>query len=147
LAQYLIEKVQAKTGLSTRVFIGYAAQAVLGIGSTILFFVALFFIFSDYLGFGGTTTSIGMFLLFVLLLVGAMLWTSRTKKKTIDDAERALEGRSLMGVNAPILTVGMQMGQKVGWHRAVPAMLALAAVTGVGAEWTRRHHQHRDHQD
>jgi hypothetical protein len=85
-----------------------------------------------------------MFLLFVLLLVGAMLWTSSTKKKTINDAERALERRSLIGLNAPLLNVGMQIGQKVGWHRAVPAVLALVAATGVAAEWTRRHRKDQE---
>jgi hypothetical protein len=86
-SQYVIEKAQAKTGLSTNVIVGYALQAAFGIGSAILFFVALFFVFSDYFGFGGTTTSIGMFLMFVLFLVSAMLWTSSAKKKPITDAE------------------------------------------------------------
>lgn len=145
VSQYLIEKAQAKTGVSTSVVVGYAMQAVLGIGSIILFFVALFFIFSEYFDFGGTITSIGMFLLFVLLLVSAMLWTSSAKKKTINAAERALERHSLVGLNAPLLNVGMQLGGKVGWRRALPALIVLIAATGVVAEWTRRHHQDRDY--
>jgi hypothetical protein len=116
-SQYVLEKAQAKTGLSTNV----ALQAAFGIGSTILFFVALFFIFSDYFGFGGTTTSIGMFFMLVLCLVSAMLWTSSAKKKTIADAERALEGHSFVSLNAPLINAGLQFGQKVGWRRAVPA--------------------------
>jgi hypothetical protein len=142
LSRYLIEKAQATTGLSTSVLIGYAVQAVLGIGSTILFFVELFFVFSDYFGFGGTATSIGMFLLFVLLLVSAMLWTTGAKKKTVHEAERALERHSLIGLNAPLLSAGLQIGQKVGWQRTVPAVLALVAATGVAVEWTRRHNHH-----
>jgi len=142
LSRYIIEKAQAKTGLSTSVLVGYAAQAVLGIGSTILFFVALFFIFSDFFRFGVTATSIGMFLGFVLLLVGAILWTSSAKKKTVHDAERALERHSLIGLNAPLLSAGLQIGQKLGWQRAVPAVLVLIAATGVAAEWSRRHNHH-----
>ena len=88
--------------LSTNVIVGYALQAAFGIGSAILFFVALFFVFSDYFGFGGTTTSIGMFLMFVLFLVSAMLWTSSAKKKTIADADRVLEGHSFVSLNAPL---------------------------------------------
>jgi hypothetical protein len=140
LSQYLTEKAQAKTGLSTNVLVGYGLQVVLGIGSTILLFVALFFIFADYFGFGATTTSIGMFLLFVLLLVSAIIWTDSAKKKTINDAERALEQHSLIGLNAPLLSAGMQLGQKLGWRRAVPAIVALFAATGVAAEWSRRRH-------
>jgi hypothetical protein len=147
LSQYVLEKVQAKTGLSTNVIVGYALQAAFGIGSAILFFVALFFVFSDYFGFGGTTTSIGMFLMFGLLLVSAMLWTSGAKKKTIADAERALDGNSFfVSVNAPLLHAGLQFGQRVGWRRVLPALLALFAASGVAAEWSRRRHQ-QNHPD
>jgi hypothetical protein len=142
LSNYLLEKVQSKTGLSTAVIVGYALQGLFGIGATILFFAALFFVFSDYLGFGATTTSIGMFLAFVLLLVSAMLWTSGAKKKTIADAERALQAHSFVSMNAPLLNVGMQLGQKLGWRRTLPALLALFAVSGVAAEWSRRRHPH-----
>ena len=55
-----------------------------------------------------------MFLTFVLLLVSAMLWTSSAKKKTIAEAERALHAHSFVSMNAPILNVGMQLGQKLG---------------------------------
>jgi len=143
LSTYFLEKLQSKTGLSTAVIVGYALQILFGVGTAILFFVALFFIFSDYLGFGPTTTSIGMFLAFVLLLVSAMLWTSSAKKKTIEDAERALQAHSFVGMNAPLLNIGMQVGQKVGWRRALPALLALFAASGIAAEWSRRrHHPH-----
>src|SRR3954470_9522399 len=131
LSNYLLEKLPSKTGLSTSVIVGYVLQALFAIGATILLFVALFFIFSDYFRFGGTTTSIGMFLAFVLLLISAMLWTSGAKKKTIADAERALQAHSFSSMNAPLLNASMQLGQKVGWRRALPALLALFAASGV----------------
>jgi hypothetical protein len=52
LSNYLLEKLQSKTGLSTAVVVGYALQALFGIASAILFMVALFFVFSNYFGFG-----------------------------------------------------------------------------------------------
>src|ERR1700751_4677083 len=115
LSNYLLEKVQSKTGLSTAVIVGYALQGGFGVGATILFFVALFHVFSEYFGFGAPTTSIGMFLAFVLLLVSAMLWTNGAKKKTIEDAERALQTHTFVSMNAPLLNIGMQVGQKLGW--------------------------------
>jgi len=144
LSNYLLEKVQSKTGLSTAVIVGYALQGVFGVGATILFFVALFHVFSEYFGFGATTTSIGMFLAFVLLLVSAMLWTNGAKKKTIEDAERALQTHTFVSMNAPLLNIGMQVGQKLGWRRALPALLALFAASGVAAEWGRRRHHSQD---
>jgi len=140
IADYVVEKAQSKTGLSTSVIVGYALQVFSGVGAAILLFVVLFFVFSDYIGFGPTKTSIGMFLGFVLLFIAAMLWTSSAKKKTIADAERALEAHSLIGLNAPLLNVGMQLGQKLGWKRVVPALLALFAASGAAAEWSRRRH-------
>jgi len=144
ISNYLLEKVQSKTGLSTAVIVGYALQAVFGIGATILFSVALFHVFSDYFRFGPTTTSIGMFLAFILLFVGAILWTNNAKKKTIEDAERALQLHSFGSLNAPLLNIGMQVGQKLGWRRALPALLALFAASGAAAEWSRRRHQSQD---
>jgi hypothetical protein len=144
LSKYLLEKVQSKTGLSTAVIVGYSLQAVFGIGATILFFVALFHVFSDYFGFGATTTSIGMFLAFVLLLVSAMLWTNGAKKEAMEDAERALQTHSFVSMNAPLLNIGMQVGQKIGWRRALPALLAVFAASGVAAESSRRRHHTQD---
>jgi hypothetical protein len=128
----------------TNVIIGYALQTAFGIGTAVLFFVALFFVFSDYFGFGGTTTSIRMFLIFVLFLVSAMLWTSSAKKKTVADAERVLERHSFVSLNAPLLNAGLQFGQNVGWRRALPSLVALLAGSGVAAEWSRRRQHHDD---
>jgi hypothetical protein len=123
--------------LSTSVLIGYAAQAVLGIAALILLFVAVFFVFSDSFGFGGTKTSIGMFLGIVLFWVGAVLWTANAKRRTIDQAEHALRSRRLeAGMNAPFLKAGLELGRRLGWKRTVPAVLAVFAATGVAAEWT-----------
>jgi hypothetical protein len=141
-SQYILEKAEAKAGLCTNVIVGYALLAVFGIGS-ILFFVTFVFIFSEYFSFGGSATYIGMFLMFVVCLVRAMLWTSSAKKKTIADAQRALEGHSFVRLNAPLLNAGLLFRQKVGWQRALPALVALFAASGVAAEWSRRRH-HRD---
>jgi hypothetical protein len=61
LTRYVVNTAQAKTGLSSSVLIGYLAQAGLGVATVVLLLVAVFFVFSDYFGFGGTKTSIGMF--------------------------------------------------------------------------------------
>lgn len=146
LSDYVLEKAQSKTGLSTAVVVGYGLQALFGIGSVILLFVAIFFVFSNYLAFGPTATSIGMFFAFVVMLAGAMLWTSSAKKRTMEDAQRALQGHSFIGLNAPLLNAGVQLGRKMGWQKALPALFALFAATGVAAEWSRRHHAYNDDQ-
>ena len=141
LTRYLVNTAQAKTGLNSSVVIGYLAQAALGVATVVLFLVAVFFVFSDYFAFGGTKTSIGMFLVFLLLLVGSAVWTSSAKKRTKEAAARALRApKAPIIFSPPLLKAGLQFGRTVGWRRLLPAAVVTLAVTGVAAEWARRHH-------
>jgi hypothetical protein len=140
LARYALNTAKAKTGLSTGVLVGYAAQAVLGLSAFILFFVAIFFVLSDWLALGATKTSIGLFLLFAVLLVGSIIWTNNAKEKTKNAAQRALNRpREPFPFSPPLVGLVLDIGRKVGWRRAVPVVLITVAATGVAAEWTRRH--------
>jgi uncharacterized membrane protein YbhN (UPF0104 family) len=141
LTRYLVNTAQAKTGLSSSVVIGYLAQAALGVATVVLFLVAVFFVFSDYFAFGGTKTSIGMFLVFLLLLVGSAVWTSSAKKRTTEAAARALRApKAPIILSPPLLKAGLQLGRTVGWRQLLPAAVVTLAATGVAAEWARRHH-------
>jgi hypothetical protein len=90
LTRYLTNSAQAKTGIGSGVLVGYAAQAVLTLVTAVLGLVALFLVFADWLRFGTTATSIGMFLTFGVLLIGAIFWTNGAKKRTVENAQRAL---------------------------------------------------------
>jgi len=141
LTRYLLNTAQAKTGLSSSVVIGYLAQAALGVTTVVFLLVAVFFVLSDYFGFGGTKTSIGMFLVFLTLLAGSVVWTSGARKRTKEEAERALSApKAPIFLNPPLLKAGLQFGRTVGWRRLLPAAVVTLAATGVAAEWTRRHH-------
>src|SRR5712672_711587 len=144
ISRYVLEKLQARTGLGTGVIVGYVVQVVIGIAATILLFVAIFFVLADYLALGGTLTSISMLAAVVVLLVGAMLWTSSARKKTIAKAQRALAQHRVVGLNPPLLAAGLQLGQKMGWRQALPILVAVIAASGVAAEWSRRRH-HNGH--
>jgi hypothetical protein len=141
LTRYLVNTAQAKTGLSSSVVIGYFAQAALGVTTVVLLLVAVFFVFSDYFDFGGTKTSIGMFLVFLASLLGTAVWTSSAKKRTKEEAQRALSAPKAPTIfSPPLLKAGLQLGRMVGWRRLLPAAVATLAVTGVAAEWARRNH-------
>jgi len=141
LTRYLVNTAQAKTGLSSSVVIGYLAQAGLGVTTVVLLLVAVFFVFSDYFGFGGTKTSIGMFLVFLALLAGSAVWTSSAKKRTKEEAQRALSApKAPIIFSPPLLKAGLQFGRTVGWRRLLPAAVVTLAATGGAAEWARRHH-------
>jgi hypothetical protein len=140
LSRYVVNTAQAKTGLSAGVLIGYAAQAALGLATAILFLIAVFFVFSDWLDFGTTKTAIGMFLLFAVLLIASMVWTSAAKKRTRQAAEDALHRSSPLAFSPPVLSAGLRLGNSVGWRRLLPAALITALATGVAAEWTFKRH-------
>src|SRR5262249_53369073 len=102
---------------------------------------AVFFEFADYFAFGGTATSVGMFLGFAALLAGSMFYTSSAKRRTKEQAERALSMPAApILLNPPLLNAGLQLGRQIGWRRLLPAAVVTLAATGVAAEWTRRHH-------
>jgi uncharacterized membrane protein YbhN (UPF0104 family) len=140
--RYLVNTAQAKTGLGISVIAGYLLQAAFGLITAALFLVAVFFVFADYFAFGGTATSVGMFLGFAALLAGSMFYTSSAKRRTKEQAERALSVRAapILLLNPPLLKASLQMGHQIGWRRLLPAAVVALAATGVAAEWTRRHH-------
>src|SRR5690348_9516263 len=111
--RYLVNAAQAKTGLSTGVLIGYAAQAALGLTTAVLFLIAMFFVFSDWLGFGDTKTAIGMFVVFATLLIASMIWTNAVRKRTRETAERALHRRSPLALSPPLLSAGLRLGSSI----------------------------------
>ena len=138
LARYLTHMAQARTGLGGEVLVGYAAQAALVLVTTVLGLIALFLVFADWLGFGATATSIGMFFVFGVFLIGTIIWTNYAKKRTVENAQRALSARKApLLLSPPLLTAGMQLGRSVGWRRFLPAALVTLAATGIAAEWTR----------
>jgi hypothetical protein len=141
LTRYLLNTAQAKTGLSGSVVIGYVAQAALGVTTVVLLLVAVFNVFADYFGFGGTKTSIGMLLVFLAMSAGSAIWTSNAKKRTKEGALRALSAPKVPIIfSPPLLKAGLQFGRTVGWRRLLPAAVVTLAATGVAAEWARRHH-------
>jgi hypothetical protein len=141
LTHYLTNVVHAKTGLSGSVLVGYAAQAALALVTAVLGLFAIFFVFADWLEFGPTATSIGMFLVFVLLLIISIVWTSSAKKRTLQEAQQALRAPKLpVLLSPPLLSAGTQLARSVGWRRFAPAALAAVFATGIAAEWTRRRH-------
>jgi hypothetical protein len=144
LIGYLVNTTQAKTGLGTSAIVGYLLQTAFGLITAALFLVAVFFVFADYFAFGGTAMSVGMFLGFAVLFAGSMFYTSSAKRRTKEQAERALSVPvAPILLHPPLLKAGLQLGRHIGWRRLLPAAVVTLAATGVAAEWTRRHHANR----
>jgi hypothetical protein len=82
-----------------------------------------------------------MFLVFLASLVGTTVWTSSAKKRTKEEAQRALSApKAPIIFSPPLLKAGLQFGRTVGWRWLLPAAVVTLAATGVAAEWARRHH-------
>jgi hypothetical protein len=138
VTRYAVHVAQAKTGLSGTVIAGYVAQGALALVTAVLLLVAVFFVFADYLGFGSTKTSIGMFVFFAMLLVGTIFWTSHIKAQIKEQAQRALHRPAQsLPLSPPLLKAGVDLGKMVGFRRMVPGVVMLIIGTGLVAEWTR----------
>ncbi|HLH97866.1 MAG TPA: hypothetical protein VKW08_22380 [Xanthobacteraceae bacterium] len=138
LARYVANAAQARSGLNAGVVIGYVVQAMLGSATAILFLIAVFFVCSDWLGFGATKTAIGMCLVFAALFVVAMIWTKLAKKRTREIAERALLATPPLAATLPVIATGLRLGNTIGWRRLMPVALLAGLATGLATEWTRR---------
>ncbi|HLH95681.1 MAG TPA: hypothetical protein VKW08_11270 [Xanthobacteraceae bacterium] len=139
VTRYVVSSVQAKTGLSSSVLIGYAAQCAFALLTGALGLATIFFVFSDWLGYGPTLTSAGMFLACCMLLVASIAWTKGAKSRTVEKAQRELSGPPVLPfLSPPLLNAGIQIGRRMGWRRFLPTVLLVILVGGAATEWTRR---------
>jgi hypothetical protein len=137
LRRYLELRAQAKTGLSSGLFV-WGLVALVGGILTAGFILLLAFIWlaERYGPLVAATIFAGMFLLVTIV---AIVCSLQSRRRTIERAEVALAARKPAAWLDPKLLAGaVQAGRAVGWRRFVPLLaLGILAAT-VGMEWSRR---------
>jgi hypothetical protein len=137
LRRYLELRAQAKTGLSSGLFV-WGLVALVGGILTAGFILLLAFIWlaERYGPLVAAAIFAGMFLLVTIV---AIVCSLQSRRRTIERAEVALAARKpAVWLDPKLLADAVQAGRAVGWRRFVPLLaLGILAAT-VGMEWSRR---------
>jgi hypothetical protein len=137
LRKYLAFQAQAKTGLSSGLFVWGLVALVCGI-LTAGFILLLAFIWLAE-RYGPLIAAAILAGAFLLVTIVAIVCTLQSRRRTIERAELALAARRPAVWLDPKLVAGaVQAGRAVGWRRFVPLLaLGILAAT-VGMEWSDR---------
>jgi hypothetical protein len=137
LRKYLALQAQAKTGLSSGLFVWGLVALVCGI-LTAGFILLLAFIWLAE-RYGPLIAAAILAGAFLLVTIVAIVCSLQSRRRTIERAELALAARKPAVWLDPKLVAGaVQAGRAVGWRRFVPLLaLGILAAT-VGMEWSGR---------
>jgi hypothetical protein len=148
LRKYLAFQAQAKTGLSSGLFVWGLVALVCGI-LTAGFILLLAFIWLAE-RYGPLIAAAILAGAFLLVTIVAIVCTLQSRRRTIERAELALAARKPAVWLDPKLVAGaVQAGRAVGWRRFVPllALGILAATVGMELSGRRKPEHGSDEHD
>jgi uncharacterized membrane protein YidH (DUF202 family) len=135
--RYLELQAQAKTGLSSGLFVWALLAVVFGVltaGFVLLF--AFIWLAERY---GPLTAAIVLASLFLLATIIAAICCLWSRRRTIEQAELALAARrNAIWLDPKVLGGAIQASRAVGWCKLVPLLAVGMLAAGVGMEWFGR---------
>src|SRR5262249_51721281 len=136
LRKYLALHAQAKTGLSSDLFVWGLLALVCGI-LTAGFILLLAFV-SLAERYGPLIAAAILAGAFLLVTIVAIVCSLQSRRRTIERAQLALAARKAVWLDPKLVAGAVQSGRAVGWRRFVPLLaLGILAAT-VGMEWSGR---------
>jgi uncharacterized membrane protein YqjE len=135
--KYLELQAQAKTGLSSGLFIWALLGAVFGIVTAgFVLLIAFILLAERYDPLTAARALTGFFLLATMIALICCLWSRR---RTIERAELALSARrNAIWLDPKVLGGAIQVSRAVGWRKLVPLLAIGMLAAGVGMEWFGR---------
>ncbi len=135
--KYLELQAQAKTGLSSGLFIWALLAAVFGIVTAgFVLLIAFILLAKRYDPLTAATALTGFFLLVTMIALICCFWSRR---RTIERAELALSARrNAIWLDPKVLGGAIQVSRAVGWRKLVPLLAVGMLAAGVGMEWFGR---------
>ena len=135
--RYLELQAQAKTGLSSNLFVWALLAVVFGVLTAgFVLLIAFIWLAERYDPLTAAITLAGLFLLATIIAAISCLWSRR---RTIEQAELALaERRPAIWLDPKALGGAIQAGRAVGWRKLVPLLAVGMLAAGVGMEWFGR---------
>src|SRR5215510_3567378 len=135
--KYLELRAQAKTGLSSGLFVCALLAVVFGIVTAgFVLLVAFIWLAERHGPLTAAMALAGLFLLATIIAAVCCLWSRR---RTIEQAELALAARkNVTWLDPKLLGSAIQVSRTVGWRKLVPLLAVGMLAAGVGMEWFAR---------
>jgi hypothetical protein len=135
--RYLELQAQAKTGLSSDLFVWALLAVVFGVFTAgFVLLIAFIWLAERYDPLTAAMALAGLFLLATIVAAISCLWSRR---RTIEQAELALTARRpAIWFDPKVLGSAIQAGRAVGWRKLVPLLAVGMLAAGVGMEWFGR---------
>jgi uncharacterized membrane protein YidH (DUF202 family) len=135
--RYLELQVQAKTGLSSGLFVWAFLAGVFGIVTAgFILLIAFIWMAERYDPLTAAIVLAGFFLLVTIIAAICCLWSRR---RTIEQAELALAARrNATWLDPKVVSGVIQVSHAVGWRKLVPLLAVGILAAGVGMEWFGR---------
>jgi hypothetical protein len=135
--RYLELQAQAKTGLSSGLFV-WALLAVVFGALTVAFVLLFAFVWLAEL-YGPLIAAIALAGLFLVATIFAAICCLWSRRRTIEQAELALAARRpAIWLDPKVLGGAIQVSRAVGWRKLVPLLAVGMPAAGVGMEWFGR---------
>jgi uncharacterized membrane protein YiaA len=141
LIRHFTLTMEAKTGFSRQILV-WLLVAVIGSTASLIFLTvaAFFWLVSLYGPVHAALIVAGFYFLVALV---AVLCALAIRRRTSERAQLQLAARQSAGLLDPkLLTIGLQVGRAVGWHRLLTVAAAGALIAGLAKEF-----RHREAQD
>jgi uncharacterized membrane protein YqjE len=131
--RYLELQAQAKTGLSSGLFVWAVLAVVFGVLTAgFILLIAFIWLAERYSPLTAATVLASFFLLGTIIAAIFCLWSRR---RTIEQAELALAARRpALWLDPKVLSGAIQASHAVGWRKLVPLLAIGMLAAGVGME-------------
>jgi hypothetical protein len=135
--RYLELQAQAKTGLSSGLFVWALLAVVFGVLTAgFVLLIAFIWLAERYSPLTAAILLAGLFLFATIITAISCLWSRR---RTIEQAELALAARrNATWLDPKVLGGAIQASRAVGWRKLVPLLAVGMLAAGVGMEWFGR---------
>ncbi len=135
--RYLELQAQAKTGLSSGLFVWALLAVVFGVLTAGFVLLIVFIWLAER--YGPLTAAIALASLFLLATIIAAICCLWSRGRTIEQAELALAARRpAIWLDPKVLGGAIQASRAVGWRKLVPLLAIGMLAAGVGMEWFGR---------
>ena len=135
--RYLELQAQAKTGLSSGLFVWALLAVVFGVLTAgFVLLIAFIWLAERYCALTAAIVLAGLFLLATIIAAISCLWSRR---RTIEQAEMALAARrNALWLDPKVLGGAIHVSRAVGWRKRVPLLAVGMLAAGAGMEWFGR---------